>query len=84
MVGGDAVYDVDVVPEGLLVPGGHQGRLDRPFARRHSAHVLCRQEQVVRGDLASDLVALLFRPLDYQDLQESGYRLFDPRTINEN
>ena len=69
VVGGEAVDDVKVFPEGVHVLAGakHGPDLRPPVA--NLGHVLLAQEEVVRRYLARDLDALLLGSADDQDLE---------------
>lgn len=64
-----AVDNVQIFPECLHVLACSQHGSNLRSTVADLRHIILAQEEVVRGDLACDLDALLLRSSDYQDLK---------------
>lgn len=72
VIRGEAVDDVQVLPECLHVLAGSQhGPYLRPSVSDHR-HVVLAKKEVMRGHLTCDLDALLLRCSDDQDLKKKS------------
>lgn len=71
MIGGEAVYNVQVVPQGLHVLSGPQHGTHLPLLVPQPVKVVQTEEQVMRRHLAGNLDAFLLGSLNDQDLKKA-------------
>lgn len=82
VVRGEAVDDVQVLPESLHVLAGPQHGPHLRSAVADLCHVVLAEEEVMRCHLTRDLDALLLRRSDDQDLKKEFMKPFSIRNLN--